>query len=89
MSVNPTSASDPSETATAKEYMLEHRGKVMVLQKAEGIVPQSTDFFTVESVGTHPSGLIITAVFEHNRRQRLRPAEVRRATELEIAAQKV
>ena len=66
--------------------MLEHRGKIMVLQKAEGVAPLSTDFFTVESVGTHPTGLIITAVFEHNRRQRLRPAEVRQATEQEIAA---
>jgi len=65
--------------------MLEHRDKIMVLQKAEGVAPLSTDFFTVESVGTHPTGLIITAIFEHNRRQRLRPAEVRRATEQEIA----
>jgi hypothetical protein len=89
MSVNTTPGRETSETATAKEYMTEHRGKIMVLQRAEGMVPQSTDFFTVESVGTHPSGLIITAVFEHNRRQRLRPAEVREATESEIAAQKV
>lgn len=59
----------------------------MVLQRAEGVAPQSTDFFTVESVGTHPSGLIITAIFAHNRRQRLRPAEIRAATESEIAAQ--
>lgn len=69
--------------------MLEHRGKLMVLQKAEGVLPQSSDFFTVESVGTHPSGLIVCAVFEHNRRQRLRPAEIRCATDVEIAAQKV
>jgi hypothetical protein len=87
--VNPTLGSDSSETVSAKEYMLEHRGKIMVLQKAEGVAPQTTDFFTVESVGTHPSGLIITAVFEHNRRLRLRPAEIRYATDLEIAGQKV
>ena len=83
-----TTGSDSTGTDTAKQYMAAHRDKIMVLQKAEGVAPQSTDFFKVESVGTHPSGLIITAVFEHNRRQRLRPAEVREATELEIAAHK-
>jgi hypothetical protein len=77
------------ETTTAREYLSEHRGKVMVLQKAEGQAPPREDFFLVESVGTHPSGLIITGVFEHNRRQRLRPVEMRRATELEIAGQKL
>ncbi len=86
--MNLTPPIDPPDTATAKQYMTEHRGKIMVLQKAEGVAPLSTDFFTVESVGTHPSGLIVTAVFEHNRRQRLRPAEIRRATESEIASQK-
>ena len=68
--------------------MQEHRGKMMVLQKAEGQVPVSSDFFLVESVGSHPSGLVITGVFEHNRRQRLRTSEMRRATEWEIASHK-
>jgi hypothetical protein len=86
--VNLEPGNETPAIGTAKEYMAEHRGKIMVLQKAEGVAPLSTDFFTVESVGTHPSGLIVTAVFEHHRRQRLRPAEIRVATDLEIAAQK-
>ena len=61
----------------------------MVVQRAEGLPPRSEDFFQVESVGSHPSGLIITGVFEHNRRQNLRPMDIRRATELEIASLKV
>jgi hypothetical protein len=61
----------------------------MVVQRAEGQSPRSEDFFQVESVGSHPSGLIITGVFEHNRRQNLRPTDIRRATDLEIASQKV
>lgn len=84
--VNLTTGSDWVETRTAKQYMAEHRGKVMVLQKAEGIAPVNTDFCTVESAGTHPTGLIVTAVFEHNRRQHLRTGEIRLATDLEIAA---
>jgi hypothetical protein len=58
----------------------------MVVQRAEGQPPRSEDFFQVESVGSHPSGLIITGVFERNRRQNLRPMDIRRATESEIAA---
>jgi hypothetical protein len=89
MLVNPTPPDEVPEPPNAKGYMLEHRGKVMVLQRAEGVAPQSTDFCTVESVGSHPSGLVITALFAHSRRQRLRPAEIRRATESEIASQNV
>jgi len=61
----------------------------MVLQRAEGQPPRSEDFFQVESVGSHPSGLIVTGVFEHNRRQNLRPMDIRRATEVEIASRTV
>ena len=80
--------SDTLDTRTAKEYMLEHRDKIMVLKRADGVAPLGTDFFTVQSVGTHPSGLVVTAIFEHNRRQHLRPADIRRATDSEIAGQK-
>jgi hypothetical protein len=60
----------------------------MVVQRAER-QPLSEDFFQVESVGSHPSGLVITGVFENNRRQRLRPEDIRRATESEIASLKI
>lgn len=61
----------------------------MVLQKADAqAAPRNEDFFLVESVGSHPTGLVITGVFEHNRRQCLRLADMRRATESEIASHK-
>ena len=68
--------------------MMEHRGKIMVLHKPEGQIPGAGDFFLVESVGSHPSGLVVTGVFEHKRRQHMRPSEMRRATEWEIASRK-
>jgi hypothetical protein len=82
--VESTSGSATSEIGTAREYLYKHRGKVMVVQRVEGQPPRNEDFFQVESVGSHPSGLIITGVFEHNRRQNLRPIDIRQATEVEI-----
>lgn len=87
--MNPTPDGELSDTRTAKQYMYEHRDKIMVLQRAEGIAPLSTDFCTVESVGTHPTGLFVTVVFEQRRRQHLRTKELRRATEQEIATRQV
>ena len=66
--------------------MTHHRGKVMVLRKTEGQPLRSEDFFLVDSVGTHPTGLIITGIFKHSRRQHLRLHQVRLATELEVAS---
>jgi hypothetical protein len=40
----------------------------------------------VESVGTLEDGLLVSGLFEHNRRERLRSQNVRLATEQEIAA---
>jgi hypothetical protein len=83
--VNLTPDSERSDTRTAKQYMAEHRDKIMVLQRAEGIAPLDSDFCTVESAGTHPTGLFVTVLFEQHRRQNLRTGAIRRATELEIA----
>ena len=58
----------------------------MVVCGKEGQVVEGRDFFTVESVGTLPNGLLITGLFDHNRRERLRSHSVRLATEGEIAA---
>jgi hypothetical protein len=80
------STPDNVSPVTAQDYLFEHRDKVMVLRKTDGVPLRSEDFFLVESVGSHPSGLIVTGLFEHNRRQTLRPIQIRRATELEIAS---
>jgi hypothetical protein len=76
---------ESSETRTAREYYQDHRDRVMVVCGKEGQPLESRHFFTVESVGTLPNGLLITGVFENNRRERLRSHEVRLATEGEIA----
>ena len=80
---------DSASSTNAREYMMEHRGKVMVLHKTEGQPFRSEDFFLVESVGSHPTGLIITGIFKHCRRQRLRLKQFRLATELEVASNNV
>lgn len=84
MEPNPENAS--AETRTAKEYYREFRDRVMVLCGKEGEVPDGRDFFRVESVGTLPNGLLVTGIFEHHRRERLRTETIRPATEGEIAA---
>jgi len=84
--VETTPASEPSETRTAKDYYRDHRDKVMVICGKEGQAPASRDFFLVESVGTLAGGLLITGLFDHARRERLRSHSVRLATEGEIAS---
>ncbi len=75
-----------TETRTAKDYYQDHRGRVMVVCAKEGQALESRHFFVVESVGTLPNGLLVTGLFEHNRRDRFRSHEVRLATESEIAS---
>ncbi len=83
METNPES--EFAETRTAKDYYREHRDKVMVVCGKEGQALESRDFFVVESVGTLPNGLLITGLFDHQRRERLRSHGIRLATEGEIA----
>jgi hypothetical protein len=78
--------SELSETRNAKDYYRDHRDKLMVVCGAEGQALEGRDFFMVESVGTLPNGLLITGLFDHNRRERLRSHSVRMATEQEIAS---
>lgn len=78
--------SESSETRTAKDYYRDHRDKVMVVCGKEGQAVEGRDFFVVESVGTIAGGLLITGVFDGNRRERLRSHLARLATEQELAA---
>lgn len=75
-----------SETRTAQEYRRDHRDRVMVICRKEGQVLESRHFFVVESVNTLPDGLLVTGLFDQNRRERMRSHEVRLATEWEIAS---
>ena len=81
-----TPVSESSETRTAKDYYRDHRDKVMVVCGKEGQPLQGCDFFVVESVGTIAGGLLITGMFDGNRRERLRSHLARLATEQELAA---
>jgi hypothetical protein len=78
--------SSSSETRTAKEYYRDHRDRVMVVNAKEGQALESRHFFVVESVGTLSDGLLVSGLFDHNRRDRLRSHQVRLATEQEIAS---
>jgi hypothetical protein len=77
--------SESSETRTAKQYFQEYQGKVMVVTRAEGQALNSRDFFLVESVGTLANGLLVTGLFDHSRRERLRSHSIRLATADELA----
>jgi hypothetical protein len=82
--VDTNSAVESLETRTAKQYFRDHQGKVMVVPRAEGQALDSRDYFTVESVGTLGNGLLVTGLFDHSRRERLRSDRVRLATADEI-----
>jgi hypothetical protein len=83
--VETNSDSEPSETRTAKQYFQEHQGKVMVVDRAEGQALDNRDFFLIESVGTLGNGLLVTGLFDHSRRERMRSHCIRLATVSEIA----
>lgn len=79
-----TAASPPAEQITAVDYRRAHTGKLMVIQRAEGKSPVASDFFHLESVGTHPTGLLVTGLFENERRGHMMASSVRDANRSEI-----
>ena len=78
--------SKPAETRNAKDYYRDHRDRVMVVCPKEGKALESRHFFVMESINTLPDGLLVTGVFDQNRKERMRSHEVRLATEWEIAS---
>ena len=83
MTVAPTAP--PSEQIDAVAYRRAHTGKLMIIRREEGRGPAAADFFHLDSVGTHPTGLLVTGIFENDRRSHMRASSVRDATEEEIA----
>ena len=75
-----------AEENTARGYRRAHAGKLMVLQRSGATEPAPRDFFHLEDVGTHPSGLLVTGIFENDRRAHMMATAVRDASEAEIAA---
>ncbi len=79
-----TASVPPAEPITAVAYRRAHAGKLMVIQRAEGRVPAASDFLLLESVGTHPTGLLVTGIFDHERRGHMMASAVRDANHSEI-----
>ena len=70
----------------AQTYRRAHAGKLMVVQPTTDRQPVGADFFHVESVGTHPTGLFVTGKFAGGRIDSMRVSAVREANIEEIAS---
>ena len=82
--MNALSEAAPSETP-ARAYRRAHAGKLMVVEARGGRELSSSDFFHLDDVGTHPTGLFVTGLFDNAKRNHMMASAVRDATEDEIA----
>ena len=82
----PTPTAPVAEVIDARAYRRAHLDKLMVFERSGATTPAPADFFHLEDVGTHPTGLFVTGIFENNRRAHMPVNAVRNATEAEIAA---
>jgi hypothetical protein len=83
MILSPIATLDEETNAIA--YRKGHTGKLMIIRRAEGEPMVASDFFEFDSVGTHPTGLLVTGLFQHDRRSHMMASRVRTANEAEIA----
>src|SRR6266576_6127176 len=79
------SASPAQEVNPARAYRLAHAGRLMIIQREEGRELAVADFFRFDGVGTHPTGLIVTGVFQDMHRAHMMATGVREANAAEIA----
>jgi hypothetical protein len=84
----PASAAS-AETITARDYERAYSGKVMIIQRNDGAPLVTSDFFELDGVGTHPTGLIVTGLFENGRRSHMMATAVRVASGAEIEWRRV
>ena len=59
----------------------------MIIERSGERQRSMADFFRIEDVGTHPTGLLVTGLFENERRSHMMASSVREATAAEIAWQ--
>ena len=83
MSTN-TDVAVPLETP-ARAYRRAHVGKLMVVEPKSGRQISACDFFRLDDVGTHPTGLFVTGIFDDARRNHMLASAVRDANPDEIA----
>jgi hypothetical protein len=88
-SVVPTSSAPVVEVSNARAYRRAHLGRLMVLERTGVTEPAAHDFFRLEDVGTHPTGLLVTGIFENERRAHMMASAVRAASAAEIAAREL
>ena len=69
----------------ARAYRLAHAGRLMIIQRKEGRELDVADFFRFDGVGTHPTGLIVTGVFQDMHRAHMMATGVREANAEEVA----
>ena len=82
----PISSTPVSEENPARVYRRVHAGKLMVHERDGVKEPATRDFFHFADVGSHPTGLIVTGIFENERRAHMMASGVRDASAAEIAA---
>ena len=75
----------PSSETPARAYLRAHSGKLMVVEAIAGRELSAGDFFHLEDVGTHPTGLFVTGLFDNAKRNHMMASKVRDATQDEIA----
>ena len=76
-----------TEQLDARAYRRAHAGKLMIIDRSDGKERSARDFFHLEDVGTHPTGLLVTGIFENHRRAHMLASAVREANAAEIAWQ--
>ena len=79
------SASPAQEVSPARAYRLAHAGRLMIIQRKEGRELAVADFFRFDGVSTHPTGLIVTGVFQDMHRAHMMATGVREANAAEVA----
>ena len=57
----------------------------MVVEPRTGRELAASDFFRLDDVGTHPTGVVVTGIFDDARRNHMKVSAVRDATPDEIA----
>jgi hypothetical protein len=77
-----------AEKITARDYERAYSGKIMIIQRNDGTPLVTSDFFELDGVGTHPTGLIVTGLFEGGRRSHMMATAVRVANPAEIEWQR-
>ena len=82
---SPSEAPATQEINPARAYGRAHAGKLMVVQRKEAKEPTVGDFFRFDQVGTHPTGLIVTGIFQDSHRAHMMATTVRDADAAEIA----